>query len=144
MNLAYSMRNRSAAIRIPTYSMAPNAKRLEFRPADPTCNPYLAFAAMLLAGLDGIQNKIDPDAAGYRRMDENLYEMSPEDLSSIKNVPGSLNEALVALEEDHEFLLKGNVFTRDLLEAYISFKRDQFHDVQLRPTPHEFFLYYDA
>lgn len=139
VNLAYSQRNRSAAIRIPLYSDSPKAKRIEFRPPDPTCNPYLGFAAMLMAGLDGIQNKIDPGEP----YDFDLYES--EASKNIKQVPGSLDEALDALEADHEFLLKGNVFTRDLIETYIAMKRTRDVDpVRLRPHPYEFFLYYDA
>jgi glutamine synthetase len=139
VNLVYSQRNRSAAVRIPMYSVSPKAKRIEFRPPDPTCNPYLAFAAMMLAGLDGIQNKIDPG----KPMDMDLYES--EEGKHVKQVPGSLPETLKALEADHEFLLKGDVFTTDLLETYIELKRAKDVDpVRLRPHPYEFFLYYDA
>ncbi len=139
VNLVYSQRNRSAAVRIPMYSVSPKAKRIEFRPPDPTCNPYLAFSAMLLAGLDGIQNKIDPG----QPMDMDLYES--EEGKHVKQVPGSLAETLKALEEDHDFLLKGDVFTTDLLETYIAMKRAKDVDpVRLRPHPYEFFLYYDA
>ena len=116
MNLAYSSRNRSAAIRIPTYSENPKAKRIEYRPPDPAANPYLAFAALLMAGLDGIQNKIDPGEP----LDKNIYELPPEELKKVPNVPGSLGEALDCLEKDHEFLLKGDVFTSDFLEMWIS------------------------
>ncbi|HTC22023.1 MAG TPA: hypothetical protein VK859_14295, partial [bacterium] len=140
VNLAYSRRNRSAACRIPMYSASPNAKRVEFRPPDPSANPYLAFAAMLMAGLDGIQNKIDPGSSH----DMNLYELGPKELKKIKNVPGSLNESLEALEEDHEFLLKGGVFTPDLIEEWINYKRSKEIDaIRLRPHPYEFVLYHD-
>lgn len=141
VNLAYSQRNRSAAIRIPVYSKSPKAKRIEFRPPDPATNPYLAFAALLMAGLDGIQNRIDPGEP----MDKDLYELPPEELKSIKQVPGSLDAVLDALEADHEFLLKGDVFTPDLLTAWISYKRNVEADsVRLRPHPYEFSLYYDV
>ncbi len=140
VNLVYSQRNRSAACRIPMYSNSPKAKRVEFRCPDPSCNPYLAFAAMLMAGLDGIQNKIDPGAP----VDADLYELPPEELAKINSVPGSLADSIKALEEDHAFLLKGGVFTEDLLEAYISYKyENEVIPVQMRPTPHEFQLYYD-
>jgi glutamine synthetase len=140
VNLAYSQRNRSAACRIPMYSASPKAKRVEFRPPDPSCNPYMAFAAMLMAGLDGITNKIDPGAP----MDKDIYELSPEELSKIPSMPGSLDAALDALERDHEFLLKGGVFTKDLLETYIGYKRSKEVDaIRLRPHPWEFALYYD-
>ena len=136
--LALSARNRSAAARIPMYSQSPNAKRVEFRPPDPTCNPYLAFAGMLMAGLDGI----DTGASPGEPVEEDLYEVDP---ATLNQVPGSLAEALDALEADHDFLLKGGVFTPDLLEAYIDFKRENEVDaVRLRPHPYEFFLSYDA
>ncbi len=141
VNLVYSQRNRSAACRIPMYSNSPKAKRVEFRCPDPTCNPYLTFAALLMAGLDGIQNKIDPGAP----LDKDLFELPRHELAKIRSVPGSLAEALNALENDYQFLLKGNVFTPDLLETWIDYKRQ--HEVipmQLRPTPYEFVLYYDA
>lgn len=140
VNLAYSSRNRSAAIRIPTYSENPKAKRLEYRPPDPAANPYLAFAALLLAGLDGIQNKIDPGEP----LDKNIYELPPEELKKVPNVAGSLAEALGCLEKDHEFLLKGDVFTEDFLEMWISAKRKEHDALRLRPHPYEFFLYYDV
>src|SRR5713226_6857244 len=123
VNLAYSSRNRSASIRIPTYSENPKAKRVEYRPPDPAANPYVAFAAMLMAGLDGIQNKIDPGEP----MDKNLYELPPEEHAKIPQVPGSLGEALDYLEKDHEYLLKGDVFTPDFLEMWLSHKRKE-HD----------------
>ena len=139
--LALSARNRSAAARIPVYFPDPKAKRVEFRPPDPTANPYLAFAAMLMAGLDGIQNKIGPGDP----VDQDLYSMPPEELAKLKQVPGSLAESLDALEADSDFLLKGGVFTPDLIEAYISFKREsQVDQVRLRPHPYEFYLSFDA
>jgi glutamine synthetase len=141
INLIYSQRNRSACIRIPMYSDSPKAKRLEFRPPDPTANPYLAFATMLMAGLDGIINKIEPPAP----IDKDLYELDPEEAATIKSTPGSLGEVLEALEADHEFLLRGGVFTPDLLEHWIDYKRHhELVQVSLRPHPYEFFLYYDA
>jgi glutamine synthetase len=141
VNLVYSQRNRSAAVRIPVYSASAKAKRLEFRPPDPTANPYLAFSAMLMAGLDGIQNRIDPG----HPVDEDLFELPPERLAQIRHVPGSLDDALDALEADHDFLLKGGVFTEDLIETWIEYKRREEADaVRLRPHPWEFALYYDA
>ncbi|HLC18583.1 MAG TPA: type I glutamate--ammonia ligase [Thermodesulfobacteriota bacterium] len=141
INLAYSSRNRSAAIRIPMYSTSPKAKRIEVRFPDPSCNGYLAFAAMLLAGLDGIQNKIDPGAP----LDKDIYGLSPEELKDIPSACGSLEEALNALAGDHEFLLKGDVFTQDVIDTWIDYKKTKELDaVRLRPTPYEFFLYYDC
>ena len=140
VNLAYSSRNRSAAIRIPTYSDNPKAKRLEYRPPDPAANPYLAFAAMLLAGLDGIQNKLDPGEP----MDKNLYELPPEEMAKVPQIPGSLDAAISALEKDHEFLLKGDVFTMDFIEMWVAAKRKEHDALRLRPHPYEFFLYYDV
>ena len=140
VNLAYSARNRSAAIRIPTFSESPKAKRIEYRPPDPAANPYVAFAALLMAGLDGIQNKIDPGEP----LDKNIYELPPEELKKVPNVAGSLGEALDCLEQDHEFLLKGDVFTSDFIEMWISHKRKEVDALRLRPHPMEFFLYYDA
>ncbi len=140
MNLVYSQRNRSAAVRIPVYSKSPKAKRIEFRCPDPSCNPYLAFAAMLMAGLDGIQNKIDPGEG----IDKDLYDLEPEEKAQITQAPGSLGEVLNALEADHEYLLKGNVFTPDVIETYIAYKRErELEQVNLRPVPYEYFLYYD-
>lgn len=140
VNLAYSQRNRSAICRIPVYSKSPKAKRIEFRAPDPSCNPYLCFAALLMAGLDGVQNQLDPGEP----MDKDLYSLPPEEAKKVKQVPGSLNEVLEALEADHEFLLKGDVFTADLLEAYIAYKRQvELDPVRLRPHPYEFVLYYD-
>jgi glutamine synthetase len=141
VNLCYSARNRSAVCRIPTYSNEPKAKRVEFRVPDATCNPYLAFAAMLMAGLVGIQNKIDPGEPA----DFDLFEASKEELARIKTVPDSLSGALDALEKDHAFLLKGDVFTQDLLDTYVEYKRKKEVDyVRLRPCPAEFQLYFDA
>ncbi|HJW63840.1 MAG TPA: type I glutamate--ammonia ligase [Actinomycetes bacterium] len=140
VNLVYSQRNRSAAARIPLYSRSPKAKRVEFRVPDPSCNPYLAFAAMLMAGLDGVRNKIEP--AGP--LDKDLYELPPEELSEIPQVPGSLDDALAALEADHEFLLEGDVFTQDVIDTWLAYKREREIDaVRLRPHPWEFHLYYD-
>ena len=140
VNLAYSQRNRSAICRIPVYSKSPKSKRIEFRAPDPSCNPYLCFAALLMAGLDGIQNRIDPGEA----VDKDLYGLPPEEAKLIKQVPGSLGDVLDALEGDHEFLLKGDVFTEDLLSAYIAYKRQtELDPVRLRPHPYEFTLYFD-
>jgi glutamine synthetase len=141
VNLVYSQRNRSAACRIPVYSAAAKAKRVEFRPPDPSCNPYLAFSALLMAGLDGIYERIDPGAP----MDQDLFDLPEEELLRIEHVPHSLDEALDALEADHEFLLKGGVFTEDLVRTWIDYKRrDEADQVRLRPHPWEFALYYDA
>lgn len=141
INLAYSSRNRSASVRIPMYSSSPKAKRLEFRTPDPSCNPYIAFSAMLLAGLDGIENKIDPGAP----MDKNIYHLSSEELKNIPSAPGSLEQALGSLEKDYEFLLKGNVFTKDMIETWIAYKwENEVNPVRLRPVPQEFFMYYDV
>ncbi|MCK6472477.1 MAG: type I glutamate--ammonia ligase [Planctomycetes bacterium] len=140
INLAYSARNRSACLRIPMFSQNPKAKRFEFRCPDPTCNPYLAFSALLMAAIDGIQNKIDPG----KPLDKDIYDLPPEELAKVPNTPGSLDEALNALEEDHEFLLKGEVFTSDVVETWIDYKRKKEADqVRLRPHPHEFYLYFD-
>jgi glutamine synthetase len=139
--LAYSSRNRSAGIRIPMYSPSPKAKRIEVRFPDPSCNMYLAFSAMLMAGLDGIQNKIHPGEA----MDKNLYDLEPEELGNIPSLPSSLEQALKNLEDDHEFLLKGGVFTEDLLEAWIGYKRtNEIDAIRVRPHPYEYFMYYDV
>jgi glutamine synthetase len=140
VNLAYSSRNRSAAIRISTYSSNPKARRIECRFPDPTCNPYLAFAAMMMAGLDGVQNKIDPRDP----LDKDIYSLSPEELKDVPRMPASLEEALNCLEDDHAFLLKGDVFTEELIETFIDYKRKNEADaVRLRPHPYEFALYYD-
>jgi glutamine synthetase len=142
VNLAYSSRNRSAAIRIPVVAgNQAKARRIEVRFPDSSGNPYLAFAAMMMAGLDGIHNRIDPGDP----LDKDIYSLSPEELKGVHHVPGSLNDALIALEQDHEFLLKGDVFTRDLVETWIEYKREREVDpVRLRPVPYEFHLYYDV
>ena len=141
VNLAYSSRNRSAGVRIPLYSPSPKAKRIEVRFPDPSCNPYLAFAAMLMAGLDGIQNKIDPGEP----LDKNLYDLPPEELAKVPSCPASLEASLDALEKDHEFLTKGNVFTQDVIDTWLDYKRTKECDpVRLRPHPYEFALYYDC
>jgi glutamine synthetase len=140
VNLAYSSRNRSAAVRIPMYSPSPKAKRIEFRTPDPSCNGYLAFSAMLMAVLDGIQNKIDPGDP----LDKDIYNLPPEELAEIPSAPGSLDEALAALKDDQAFLLKGDVFTRDAIDMWIEYKTaNEINDIKLRPHPHEFYLYYD-
>jgi len=141
VNLAYSQRNRSAAVRIPMYSPSPKAKRVEFRCPDPSCNPYFAFAAIAMAGIDGILNKTDPGDP----LDKNLYDLPPEELAKVPKVPGSLAEAVTALEKDHQFLLQGDVFTQDVIDTWIEYKRTQeILPCNLRPTPYEFFLYYDC
>ena len=141
VNLGYSQRNRSAACRIPMYSADPKAKRVEFRCPDPACNPYLTFAAMLMAGLDGVQNRTDPGAA----IDKNLYDLPPREQAKIPKTPGTLEEALNALERDHRFLLNGEVFTKDLVETYLGYKRSrEIDEIRLRPHPYEFLLYYDC
>lgn len=141
VNLAYSQRNRSAACRIPMYSPSPKAKRVEFRCPDPSCNGYLAFAAIAMAGIDGIQNKIDPGDP----LDKNLYDLPPDELAKVPQVPGSLSEAVNALEADHDFLLQGDVFTKDVIETWIKYKREvEIDPVRLRPHPYEYFLYYDC
>jgi len=141
VNLAYSARNRSAAVRIPMYSASPKAKRLEFRTPDPSCNPYLGFAAMMLAGLDGIEKKIHPGEP----LDKDIYALSPEELKDVPHVPGSLDEALDALRKDHDFLLKGDVFSADVIDTWLDYKATREVDVvRLRPHPMEFALYYDC
>ncbi len=140
VNLAYSSRNRSAAVRIPMYSTSPKAKRIEFRTPDPSCNGYLAFSAILMAVIDGIQNKIDPGDP----LDKDIYNLPPEELAEIPSAPGSLDEALEALKADQEFLLKGDVFTQDAIDMWIDYKTEnEINDIKLRPHPHEFYLYYD-
>jgi glutamine synthetase len=140
VNLAYSSRNRSAAVRIPMYSTSPKAKRIEFRTPDPSCNGYLAFSAMLMAVIDGIQNKIDPGDP----LDKDIYNLPPEELAEIPSAPGSLDEALDALKADQDFLLKGDVFTQDAIDMWIDYKTEnEINDVKLRPHPHEFYLYFD-
>lgn len=140
VTLAYSARNRSAICRIPTYSPSPKAKRVEFRCPDPSANPYLAFAALLLAGLDGVENKIDPGEP----MDKNLYDLPPEEAKNLSYVPDSLKEALKALDKDREFLNKGNVFTNDFIDNFIQLKTLEYDAIRLRPHPHEFMLYYSV
>ena len=141
VNLVYSVRNRSACIRIPTYLSSPESRRLEYRVPDPSCNPYLAFAAMLMAGIDGIVNKTEPGEP----MNVDLYSLPPGEAAGIKQVPGSLEAVLHALEEDHEFLLRGDVFTPDLIETWLDYKRTREVDpMRLRPHPYEFYLYFDA
>jgi glutamine synthetase len=140
VNLVYSQRNRSACCRIPLYSKSPKAKRVEFRCPDPSCNPYLAFSAMLMAGLDGVQNRIEPPDP----VDKDLYDLPPEELADVPQVPGSLDEALRALEADNDFLKAGGVFTDDLIETWLTYKRiHEIDEVRLRPHPWEFYLYYD-
>jgi glutamine synthetase len=140
INLVYSQRNRSACIRIPVYSRSEKAKRIEFRTPDPSCNPYLSFAACVMAGLDGIVNKIDPG----QPIDKDLYELPPEEQKAIKQLPGSLDVVLDNLEKDHDFLLKGDVFTPDLIETWLEYKRKNEVDaIRLRPHPYEFALYFD-
>ena len=140
VNLAYSSRNRSAAVRIPMYSASPKAKRIEFRTPDPSCNGYLTFSAILMAVLDGIENRIDPGEP----LDKNIYDLPPEELAEVGSAPGSLDEALEGLKQDHEFLLKGDVFTKDAIDMWIDYKtQKEINPVRLRPHPHEFFLYYD-
>jgi len=141
VNLAYSQRNRSASVRIPMYSQSPKAKRIEFRCPDPACNPYLAFSALMLAGLDGVMNKIDPGEP----LDKDIYDLEPEELKNVPSTPGSLDEALRALERDHDFLLRGDVFTPDVIDAWITYKMDkEVKPMALRPHPYEFGLYYDV
>ncbi|MGQ9588917.1 MAG: type I glutamate--ammonia ligase [Planctomycetota bacterium] len=141
VNLCLSARNRSASCRIPMYSKNPKAKRVEFRCPDPSCNGYLAWSSMLMAALDGIQRKIDPGDP----LDRDIYEMTPEELARTRKTPGSLEEAIAALEKDHAFLLEGGVFTQDLIDGWIRWKREKEIDpMRLRPVPYEFHLYYDC
>jgi glutamine synthetase len=140
VNLVFSQRNRSAAVRIPIYSKSPKSKRIEFRCPDPSTNPYLCFAAQLMAGLDGVENKIDPGEP----IDKDLYDLEPEEAEKVRSTPGSLGEVLKALEDDHAWLLKGDVFTPDVIETWITYKRErELAPINLRPVPYEFFLYYD-
>jgi len=140
VNLVYSQRNRSAACRIPLAQKSPKAKRIEFRCPDASSNPYLAFAAMLLAGLDGIQNRIEPPPP----VDKDLYDLPPEELAKVPQVPGSLEESLAELAADQDFLVKGGVFTSDLIDTYVAYKRENEVDaIRLRPHPYEFYMYYD-
>jgi glutamine synthetase len=140
VNLAYSSRNRSAAVRIPTYSPSPKAKRIEYRPPDAAANPDIAMSAMLMAGLDGIQNKIDPGEP----LDKNIYELPPSELKKVPFMPSSLTEACDALEKDHKFLLQGDVFTEDVIETWLDMKRKEQDQIRLRPHPWEFHMYYDC
>jgi glutamine synthetase len=141
VNLAYSQRNRSAAVRIPMYSSSPKSKRVEFRCPDPSANPYLAFSAMLMAGLDGITNRIEPGDP----LDKDIYDMPPEELKNVPSTPESLSAALRALADDHEYLLKGDVFTGDVIRTWIDYKFDkEIKPMALQPHPHEFALYYDV
>ena len=141
VNLVYSFRNRSAAIRIPMYSENPRARRIEFRTPDPSCNGYIAFAAMLMAGLDGIQNKIEPG----KPFQGNLYELTDAERAKLHTVPGSLEEVLDNLEKDHDYLLKGDVFTKDVIDTWIAYKREvELAAINQRPHPHEFYLYFDV
>ncbi len=141
VNLAYSQRNRSASVRIPMYSSSPKSKRVEFRCPDASGNPYLGFSAMLMAGLDGVINRIDPGEP----LDKDIYDMKPEELADVPSTPGSLNEALDALLNDHEYLLKGDVFTEDVIETWIKYKTEkEIKPMALQPHPYEFSLYYDV
>jgi glutamine synthetase len=141
VNLAYSRRNRSAAIRIPMYSANPKAKRIEFRCPDPSSNPYFTFSVMLMAVLDGIKNKMKPGEP----LDKDIYDLEPEELAKVPQAPGSLDEAIDNLERDHEFLLQGDVFTKDVIKTWIDMKRSKEIDaIRVRPHPYEFFLYYDV
>jgi glutamine synthetase len=141
VNLVYSQRNRSACTRIPVTGTNPKAKRIEFRCPDPSSNPYLAFSAMLMAGLDGIKNKIEPPAP----VDKDLYDLPPEEAAQVTQVPGSLPEVLEGLERDHDYLLAGGVFTQDLIDTWVDYKRStEIAPIALRPTPHEFQLYFDV
>jgi glutamine synthetase len=140
VNLVYSQRNRSAACRIPVYSPSPKAKRVEFRCPDPSSNPYLAFSAIVMAGLDGVLNKVEPPSP----VDEDLYDLPAEKLAKILTVPTSLEEALTCIEEDNDYLKAGGVFTDDLIETWVDYKRTSEVDaVRIRPHPWEFMLYYD-
>jgi len=140
VNLAYSSRNRSASVRIPMVSSSPKAKRVEFRCPDPSCNPYLAFAAIVMAAVDGIQNKTNPGEP----LDKDIYDLPPAELAKVPQAPGSLREALTCLEKDHAFLLKGDVFTPDVIETWITYKlKNEVSALDLRPHPYEFVLYYD-
>ncbi len=140
VNLAYSSRNRSAAVRIPTYSESPAAKRIEFRPPDGAANPYLAFAAMLMAGLDGVQRQIDPGDP----LDRNIYDLGPDELARVPHVPHTLEAALDALEADRAFLLQGDVFTADVIDRWVAFKREEVLGLQTRPTPYEYERYFNG
>jgi glutamine synthetase len=147
VNVAFSQGNRSAAIRIPVFYKGPKfqrSKRIEFRPPDCTANPYIAFSALLMAGLDGIKRKIDPTKAGFGPLDKNIYDLPAREAKSIKSVPGSLDESLNALEKDHAFLLDGGVFTQEIIDTWIDYKRvREIQEVKVRPHPYEFYLYHD-
>ena len=144
VNLVFSKGNRSAAVRVPIAAVTPKSARIEFRTPDGTANPYLAFAAMLMAGLDGIRKEIDPGAHGFGPVDKNIYELSSVEKAAVKSVPGSLDECLQALVDDHEFLLEGGVFDRDFIETWVDFKRSaEVQPVSLRPHPYEYQLYLD-
>jgi glutamine synthetase len=141
INLTSSSRNRSASVRIPMYSPSPKAKRIEVRFPDPTCNPYLAFSAMLMAGIDGIQRRLDPG----KPLDKDIYALTPAELAEVPSMPASLEESLANLKRDHEYLLKGDVFTEDLVETWIDYKMaKEVSAIRLRPHPYEFSLYFDA
>jgi glutamine synthetase len=139
VNLVYSLRNRSAAVRIPMYSENPKSKRIEFRPPDPMCNPYLSFSALLMAGIDGIKKKMDPGLP----FEGNAFELEGKAAKKLPTVPGSLEQAIDALEADHKFLLEGGVFTQDVIDVWIDYKRAEIDGVRLRPHPYEFHLYFD-
>jgi glutamine synthetase len=144
VNLVYSKGNRSAAVRIPVAAVTPKGCRIEFRTPDSTANPYLAFSAMLMAGLDGIKRKINPTELGYGPLDKNIYDLSDADKENIRSVPASLEEALDALAADNEFLTEGGVFTKEFIENYINLKRDEAKAVAIRIHPHEYSLYFDC
>jgi glutamine synthetase len=145
VNLFFSLANRSAAIRVPKYADAPAEKRIEFRPPDGTCNPYLAMAAQLLAGLDGIRRELDPTERGFGPYDEDIFRWSAERRESIRPLPRDLDEALEALLEDHDFLLQGGVFTKDLIDAFVRTKREgEILPLSRRPHPFEVEIYFDA
>jgi glutamine synthetase len=145
VNAFFSLGNRSAAVRIPKYATQPDAARMEFRPPDATCNVYLALSAQLLAGLDGIMNKIDPTEAGFGPIDANIFAWSDDERHKIKSLPDSLNAALIALEQDHAFLLAGDVFSELMLKQWVDFKRnEEYYQVRNRPHPYEMSLYYDV
>ncbi len=143
INCFFSVGNRSAAIRVPKYATEPDTVRFEFRPPDATCNPYLAMAAMLMAGIDGIQNQIDPSTEGFGPFDEDIFTWPAEKLALIKNLPTSLEVALDALESDHEFLLKGDVFSEEMIRDWIRAKRAEDYQIRTRPHPYEVQMYFD-
>jgi glutamine synthetase len=143
VNLFFSLANRSAAIRVPKYAINPNEKRIEFRPPDGTCNIYLAVAAQLMAGLDGIKNKIDPRKEGFGPIDKNIFTLPKEELNKIKSLPTSLKEAMQALKADNTYLLDGDVFNDDILDTIVNWKMEEYNKVRNRPHPYEMRLYYD-